>query len=72
MYVNDVLKFVLNEENAICFVEQLIYLMKEVGFYLTKFVSNSRKFLVIFFEKERVNFVLNLDFDEEVEGRFQI
>lgn len=44
--------------------------MKEVGFYLTKFVSNSRKFLVIFFEKERVNFVLNLDFDEEVEGRF--
>ena len=40
-YVDDVLKSVPNEESAIRLAEQLIQLMKEGGFHLTKFASNS-------------------------------
>lgn len=38
--------------------------MKKGGFYFIKFFSNSCKFLVMFFEKEWVNFELNLDLDD--------
>ena len=44
-YVDDVLKSVPNEENATHLAEQLIQLMKEGGFHLMKFASNSRKLL---------------------------
>ena len=44
-YVDDVLKSVPNEDNAIRLAEQLIQLMKEGGFHFTKFASNSRKLL---------------------------
>jgi len=45
VYVDDVLKSVPNEENAIRLAEQLIQLMKEGGFHLTKLASNNRKLL---------------------------
>ena len=60
-YVDDVLKSVPNEESAIRLAEQLIQLMKEGGFHLTKFASNSRKPLSILPEEERANPALNLD-----------
>ena len=63
-YVNDVLKSILNEENAIRLAEQLIQLMKDGGFHLTKFASNSRKLLATLPEKEGANPSLNLDLDQ--------
>ena len=68
-YVDDVLKSVPNEENAIHLTEQLIQLMKEGGFHLTKFTSNSRKLLATLPEKERANPALNLDLDQLPIGR---
>ena len=63
-YVNDVLKSVPNKENAIHLAEQLIQLMKEGGFQLTKFASDSSKLLATLPEKERANPALNLDLDQ--------
>ena len=68
-YLDDVLKSVPNEDNAIHLAEQLIQLMKESGFHLTKFPSNSRKLLVTLPEKERANPALNLDLDQMPIGR---
>jgi len=68
-YVDDLLKSVPNEENAIHLTEQLILLMKEGGFHLTKFTSNSRKLLATLPEKERANPALNLDLDQLPIGR---
>lgn len=64
VYVDDVLKSVPREDNAIHLAEQLIQLMKEGGFHLTKFANNSRKLLATFPEKERANPALNLDLDQ--------
>ena len=68
-YVDDVLKSVPNEENATHLAEQLIQLMKEGGFHLTKFASNSRKLLATLPERERANPALNLDLDQLPVGR---
>ena len=68
-YVDDVLKSVPNENNAIRLAEQLIQLMKEGGFHLTKFASNSCKLLATLPEKERANPALNLDLDQLPIGR---
>ena len=68
-YVDDVFKSVPKEENAIRLAEQLIQLMKDGGFHLTKFVSNSRKLLSILPEEERANPALNLDLDQLPIGR---
>ena len=62
-YVHDILKSVPNEGCAIWLAQQLIELMKKGGFHLTKFSSNSRKFLAMLPEKERANPELNLDLD---------
>ena len=63
-YVDDVLKSVPSEENATRLAEQLIQLMKEGGFHLTKFASNSRKLLATLPESEGANPALNLDLDQ--------
>ena len=68
-YVDDVLKSVPSEDNAVHLAEQLIQLMKEGGFNLTKFPSNSRKFVATLPEKERANPALNLDLDQLPIGR---
>ena len=44
-YVDDVLKSVTIEGRAVWLAQQLIELMKQGGFHLTKFSSNRRKFL---------------------------
>ena len=43
--------------------------MKEGGFHLTKFASNSRKLLTTLPEKERANPASNLDLDQIPIGR---
>ena len=68
-YVDDVLKSVPSEDNAIHLAKQLIQLMKEGGFHLTKFGSNSRKLLATLPEKDRANPALNLDLDQMPIGR---
>ena len=68
-YFDDVLKSVPNEGRAIWLAQQLIELMKKGGFHLTKFSSNSRKFLAMLPEKERANPELNLDLDDLLIGR---
>ena len=68
-YLDDVLKSVPNEDNAIHLAEQLIQLMKEGGFNLTKFPSNSFKLLATLPEKGRANPALNLDLDQLPIGR---
>ena len=64
LYIDDVLKSVPNKGRAIWLKQQLIQLMKKGGFHLSKFSSNSRKFLAMLPEKERANPVLNLDVDD--------
>ena len=68
-YVDDVLKSVPSEDNAVHLAAQLIQLMKEGSFHLTKFPSNSRKLVATLPEKERANSALNLDLDQLPIGR---
>ena len=64
-----VLKSVPNEGRAIWLAQQLILLLKKGGFHLTKFSSNSCKFLAKLPEKERANPDLNLDLYDLPIGR---
>ena len=68
-YVDDVLKSVPDEENAIRLDEQFIQLMKDGGFHLMKFTSNSRKRLATLPDRERAHPALNLDLDQLPVGR---
>ena len=63
-FVNDVLKAIPNKDNAIHLAEQLVQLIKEGSFHLTKFAGNSCKLLATHPEKERANPALNLDLDQ--------
>ena len=60
-YVDDCLKSVDNEEEAIDLAKQLMELLKLGGFRLTKWVSNSRKVIASIPENERASAVKNLD-----------
>ena len=62
-YVDDVLKSVPSEEKAVLPADQLIKLLKEGNFHLTKFSSNSRKLLTMLPQDERADPAINLDLD---------
>ena len=62
-YVDDCLKSVSNEENAVDLAKQLRELLARGGFKLTKWLSNSRKVVEAFPESERASIVKNLDFN---------
>ena len=64
-YVDDCLKSVANEDQAIRLVRQLCDLLSEGGFRLTKWVSNSRPVLSTIEEKDRAKQVKEIDLNYE-------
>ncbi|KAL2077938.1 hypothetical protein ACEWY4_025623 [Coilia grayii] len=65
-YVDDCLASVASEEEAISLYKDLGAICAKGGFYLTKWVSNSRSVLAIIPEQERAKEVKNLDLDSDV------
>ena len=63
-YVDDSLKSVPTVEQAVQLADQLIQLLKEGGFRLTKFMSNCREVLASIPVEERANPSMNLDLDQ--------
>lgn len=63
-YVNDVLKSVPNTDQAIPLASDLMKLLREGGFHLTKFASNSRELLASIPPASRANPKLDLDLDQ--------
>ena len=62
--MDDVLKSVPNTEQAIPVASDLIKLLREGGFCLTKFASNSPELLVSIPPASRANPKLDLDLDQ--------
>lgn len=63
-YVDDVLKSVPSANQAIHLASDLTKLLKEGGFHLTKFASNSREVLASIPPELRANPKLDLDLDQ--------
>ena len=63
-YVDDVLKSVPSTKKAITLTSDLTKLLKEGGFNLTKFTSNSREVLASIPPERRANPKLDLDLDQ--------
>ena len=63
-YVDDVLKSVPSTEQAVHLTSDLTKLLKEGGFRLTKFASNSREVLQSISPELRANPLLDLDLDQ--------
>ena len=68
-YVDDLLTSVATTESAITLANQLVGVLKECGFCLTKFTSNSNKVHRVFPQEELANPSINLDLDELPIGR---
>ena len=62
-YVDDLLKALPSEMQAIRLANELIELLKRGGFRLAKWMSNSREVLANISEEERANPTLDLDLD---------
>lgn len=62
-YVDDCLKSVSEEDEAVKLAKQLRELLARGGFKLTKWLSNSRKVIESLPESERASLLKNLDFD---------
>jgi len=62
-YVDDSLKSVESEEIAVHLVTELSQLLKMGGFWLTKWLSNSRQVIKLISESEQATTVKNLDLD---------
>ena len=68
-YVDDVLKSVQTTDQAIWIAEQLTKLLREGGFHLTKFTSNSQQVLEALPQDKRANLSINLDLNQLPVGR---
>ena len=64
LYVDDVLKSVPNTDQAIPLASDLMKLLREGGFRLTKFASNSRELLASIPPASKANPKLDLDLDQ--------
>ncbi|XP_055957370.1 uncharacterized protein LOC126821179 [Patella vulgata] len=64
-YVDDFLKSMPNENDAIKLVKEICVILKLGGFNLTKWLSNSRQLLSTIPEKDRVEEVKKLDFETD-------
>ena len=63
-YVDDLLKSLPNEQDAVEFSSEIIELLQRGGFRLTKFMSSSKKVLAAVPASERANPSFNLDLDK--------
>lgn len=63
-YVDDCLKSVECEDEALTLAKDLITLCAEGGFKLNKWISNSRALILSISEEDRVKEVKDLDFDQ--------
>ena len=63
-YVDDVFKSIPSTQQAVCLTSDLTKLLKEGGFCLTKFASNSREVLKYIPPDLRANPLLDLDLDQ--------
>ena len=63
-YVDDLLKSVKSENEALKLIKELKELLQRAGFNLTKWMSNSHKVLESIEQKERAKSVINLDLDK--------
>ncbi|XP_014676276.1 PREDICTED: uncharacterized protein LOC106816216 [Priapulus caudatus] len=64
-YVDDCLKFVSEEDEAMILAHSLRKLLKDRGWKLTKFVNTSQKLLESISPEERAKEIRELDFDRE-------
>ena len=62
-YVDDCLKSVQNEQDAVRFVSQFHDLLAKGGFRLTNWLSNTSRVIKSVLVSERASSVRNLDFD---------
>lgn len=65
-YVDDCLKSVENEEEALEIAHELIILCSKGGFKLNKWVSNNRTLLLSIPEESRSKEIKALDFDQDI------
>jgi len=68
-YVDDVLKSASTQEQAIHLATELVKLLKEGGFHLSKFSSNSREVLSAVPKNDRADPTLDMDLDRLPIGR---
>lgn len=65
-YVDDCLKSLENEDEALILAHNLIALCARGGFKLNKWISNSRTLLLSIAEEDRAKEVKDLDFDQDI------
>ncbi|KAI7802084.1 hypothetical protein IRJ41_024663 [Triplophysa rosa] len=65
VYVDDCLKSVVSEEEAVCLVKDLSMLCQQGGFTLTKWISNKRTVLQTFPKEYRAKEWKDLDLDKD-------
>ena len=63
-YVDDLLKSMLDEQEAIPLCSEIIQLLRQGGFRLTKFMSTSKKVLAAVAASERASMSFDLDLDK--------
>ncbi|KAK3754770.1 hypothetical protein QZH41_007277 [Actinostola sp. cb2023] len=68
-YVDDCLKSVKSDEEAIRLADQLRSILARGGFRLTKWISNSKRVIESIPESERAAAVKNVDFDDSLTER---
>ena len=64
-YVDDCLKSVDSEKNAIELIKQLTSLLKQGGFHLTKWISNSSEVMHTIPNTERAKSIIDLDLEKD-------
>ena len=68
-YVDDLLKSVASEQEAINLIKELIKLMKAGGFRLTKFISNNKAVMKTVPETEKAKSIQSANFNNDINER---
>ena len=68
-YVDNLLKFVTSEQEAVSLIKEMVNLMKAGGFRLTKFTSNNEYVMKTIPEIERAKSSQGASFDSDIKER---